>query len=152
DAEPEVLAYHFTEAQILEKAVDYWLDAGRRAARRSANIEAIAHLRRGVETLGKLPDTPERAGQELQLQLALGPAIMATQGWNAPAAERAYHRAKELSEQLSNDREHFNAVWGSWLVQAGYGAWDATRELVVELFHIAERVNDASFRLQAHHA
>jgi predicted ATPase/class 3 adenylate cyclase len=152
DAEPEVLAHHFTEARILDKAVDCWLEAGRRAARRSANTEAITHLARGLETLGGLPDTPERAQRELQLQLALGPAIMATQGWNAPAAEQAYRRAKELSEQSNNDRESFNSVWGSWLVQAGHAAWDATRGLVNDLFQIAERVGDPELRLQAHHA
>ena len=151
-AEPEVLAHHFTEAGQLEKAVDYWLEAGRRAARRSANIEAITHLTRGIDVLYGLPDTPARARQELSLQLALGPALMATRGWNAPEAEKAYGRAQELSKRLGNDREHFNAVWGSWLVRAGEGAWDASREVVVELFRIAERVNDAAFNLQAHHA
>ncbi len=86
DAEPEVLAHHFTEARILNKAVDYWIEAGCRAARRSANTEAITHLTRGLETLGGLPDTPERARRELQLQLALGPAIMATQRLECPGS------------------------------------------------------------------
>jgi predicted ATPase/class 3 adenylate cyclase len=152
DAEPEVLAHHYTEALHLERAVDYWLEAGRRAARRSANIEAITHLTKGIDTLGGSPDTPERAQQELSLQLALGPALMATRGWNAPEAERAYSRAQELSERLNDDREHFNAVWGSWLVRAGEGAWDASRDVVVKLFRIAKRVDDIAFSLQAHHA
>jgi predicted ATPase len=152
NAEPEMLAHHFSEARHLEKAVDYWLEAGRRAARRSANIEAITHLTKGIDTLGGLPETPERARQELSLQLALGPALMATRGWNAPEAERAYGRAQQLSERLNDDREHFNAVWGSWLVRAGEGAWDASRDVVVELFRIAERVDDTALSLQAHHA
>jgi predicted ATPase len=151
-SEPEVLAHHFTEAGQLEKAVNYWLEAGCRAARRSANIEAITHLTKGIDVLGGLPDTPARARQELGLQLALGPALMATRGWNAPEAENAYRRAQGLSERVGDDREHFNAVWGSWLVRAGEGAWDASHTVVVELFRIAERVNDTAFSLQAHHA
>jgi predicted ATPase/class 3 adenylate cyclase len=151
-SEPEVLAHHFTEAGQLEKAVNYWLEAGCRAARRSANIEAITHLTRGIDVLGGLPDTPAQARQELGLQLALGPALMATRGWNAPEAENAYRRAQALSKRVGDDREHFNAVWGSWLVRAGEGAWDASHAVVVELFRIAERVNDTAFSLQAHHA
>jgi predicted ATPase/class 3 adenylate cyclase len=152
DAEPEVLAHHFTEAGSLEKAADYWLEAGRRAARRSANIEAITHLTKGIDTLAGLPDTPARARQELSLQLALGPALMATRGWNDLAADTAYARSKELAQRLGDDRQNFNAVWGSWLVRAGEGAWDASREVVGELFRIAERVDDVALNLQAHHA
>jgi predicted ATPase len=49
--EPELLARHFTEAGLLEKAVPYWQRAGERATVRSANREAIAHLKRGLEVL-----------------------------------------------------------------------------------------------------
>jgi class 3 adenylate cyclase/tetratricopeptide (TPR) repeat protein len=41
EKQPEVLAHHFTEAGRFDKAVAYWIKAGHRAARRSANVEAI---------------------------------------------------------------------------------------------------------------
>jgi predicted ATPase len=152
DAEPEVLAHHFTEAHAFDRAVDCWLKAGRSAAQRSANAEAIVHLTKGIETIGALSDTPERARRELELQLALGPALLATRGWNTPEANSAYGRAQELSRQLDDDRNHFLAVWGSWLCGAGKGAWGATRDIVAELFRIADRTGNPEFLLEAHHA
>ena len=54
EAQPETLAHHLTEAGLFEKATGYWLQAGKRAAMRSANLEAIAHSQRGIEALGHL--------------------------------------------------------------------------------------------------
>ena len=152
DAVPELLAHHWAEALEFDKAVEYLLQAGRVAAQRSANAEAIVHLTKGIRALKELPATAERARAELDLQLALGPALMATRGWNAPEAEIAYRRAQELSRQLNEDSKHFHAMWGSWLVGAGKGAWKATRDIVTELFRIADRVDEPEFRLEAHHA
>ena len=52
EAQPETLAHHLTEAGLIEKAADYWLQASKKAAMRSANLEAIAHSQRGIEALG----------------------------------------------------------------------------------------------------
>jgi class 3 adenylate cyclase len=46
ETEPETLAQHLTEAGLADRAVGYWLRAGRNAAERSANLEAISHLER----------------------------------------------------------------------------------------------------------
>ena len=75
EAEPETLAHYLTEAGLPEKAAGYWLRAGKIAAGRFANIEAIAHLRRGIEALSGFPDR-----LELDFQLALGTCLIATQG------------------------------------------------------------------------
>src|SRR5262245_27656534 len=48
EAQPELLAQHYTEAGITEKAVHYWYTAGKKASERSANVEAIAHLLQGL--------------------------------------------------------------------------------------------------------
>ena len=56
ETEPETLAYHLTEAGLHEKAAGYWLRAGKIAVGRYANIEAIAHLRRGIEALSSFAD------------------------------------------------------------------------------------------------
>src|SRR5262249_46197724 len=58
--EPELLAYHLTEAGATEQAVDYWLKAGQRAMLRSAHTEAENQLRRGLELLAPLPQTASR--------------------------------------------------------------------------------------------
>jgi predicted ATPase len=149
---PELLAHHFAEAGLLEQAVTYWLKAGQRAAQRSANIEAITHLTKAIEVIATLPDTPERARHELTCQLVLGPALLATRGWSSPEAGKAYRRAQNLCEQLGEDRERFNVLWGLWLFHSTRGEIAAAHELTNELFRIVERLDDPSLRLQAHHA
>ena len=57
---PEVLARHLTDAGLAERAIPYWRRAGELAAGRSANLEAIAHLSKGLELIATLPDAPEQ--------------------------------------------------------------------------------------------
>ena len=152
EREPEILAYHLAEAGHFQRAATFMLEAGRRAAARSANIEAAAHLRRGVEILAGQPNSDERMRLELALQLALGPAVMATRGFGAPEAEAAYRRAQELSETLRDSRSLFAALWGLWLALGQSDEQGHRRHLVDELFRVAEPLHDPGLVLQAHHA
>src|SRR5262249_23278085 len=61
EAEPELVAHHYTEAGLRVQAIPYWQQAGQKAVERSANVEAISHLTTGLELLTTLPDTPDRA-------------------------------------------------------------------------------------------
>ena len=72
ETQPELVARHFTEDGATERAVEYWLKAGQRAARQSAHPEAIAHLRQGLDMLSGLTETPARAKLELAFQSTLG--------------------------------------------------------------------------------
>jgi predicted ATPase len=103
--QPKLVAHHYTEAELNERAVRYWQQAGERAKQRSANVEAIAHLTRGLALLAAFPEMEERAQQELALQMALGPALMATSAlsmlkigvadfedcWEAPEHQEVSH-------------------------------------------------------------
>ncbi len=102
ETEPELLAHHYTEAGLAVQAIDYWLRAGRRSAERSANIEAIGHLNRGLEVLRTLPETIERARQELALQVALTGPLVASKGYAATEAAAAAIRARELCERVGD--------------------------------------------------
>ena len=107
EAQPELLAHHYTEAGFSEQAIPYWQQAGQRAVQRSANVEAVAHLTKGLELLKTLPDTPERIPQELTLQLALGMPLMATKGYAAPEVGQVYARARELCKQMGETPQLF---------------------------------------------
>src|SRR5262249_46005334 len=82
--QPELLAHHYTEAGLIEQAIAYWYKAAQRASERSAHVEAIAHLRQGLELLATLPKTPERLQREVDLHIALGASLSATKGNAAP--------------------------------------------------------------------
>jgi len=151
--EPEILAHHFAEAGQPLRAASYWLDAGRREAARSANIEAIAHLGHGIAALADLAETPDGLQLELALQLALGPSLMAHEGFSSARGEMAYLRAQSLAERLGDDRALFAAVWGRWMKTAqGPLQGEAVSSLIQELFRTASQINDPGLRLQAHHA
>ena len=81
EMQPELVAQHYTEAGLIAQALPYWQRAGERATQRSAYVEAVAHLTRGLEVLKALPDTPERTHQELTLQLALRDALVVVSGY-----------------------------------------------------------------------
>src|SRR5215468_11039457 len=100
-AQPQLMAQHCAEAGLNEKGVGYWLKAGHQAIARSAMTEAESQLRKGLNLLTILPpDDPSRRQQELDLQIALGPALIATKGSGAPPVGETYARARELAEQL----------------------------------------------------
>ena len=80
-AEPQTLAHHFTEANLIGQAIPQWQIAGQKAVERSANAEAVSHLSRGLALLHTLPESPARSQQELALQLALGTPLIAAKGF-----------------------------------------------------------------------
>jgi predicted ATPase len=112
ETQPELLAHHYTEAGLKEQAIPYWQKAGQRASQRSANVEAVSHLTKGLELLKTLPDALERTQQELTLQLALGPPLVATKSFAAPEVERVYIRAQELCRRLGETPQLFSALIG----------------------------------------
>src|SRR6266436_5222495 len=88
--QPELLAHHFTEAGLTEKAVYYWHHAGQRAIERSAHVEAISHLRTGLALLQTLPETPERTRREVDMLIALGASLRVTKASAAPEVGETY--------------------------------------------------------------
>ena len=93
ETQPELLAHHYTEAGLSLEAIPQWQRVGERAVERSAHVEAINHLTKGLELLNELPDAPAHAGKELVLQTTLGHALTATKGWADPQVGKAYARS-----------------------------------------------------------
>jgi len=114
--QPETLAHHLTEAGLIEKAIGCWLQAGKNAALRSANLEAIALLERGIEVTGGLPIGERKDKSELELQLALAPCLIATHGPAAGKALSTFARARELCERLSQPPEYLQVLF--WVATA----------------------------------
>ncbi len=109
-----MLAQHLTDAGLAERAIPYWRSAGELAAGRSANVEAIAHLSKGLELVGTLPDAPEHLEEELALRLAIGGPLIATSSEADNEVERTYSRAWALCDQLGRSAELFPVLRGLW--------------------------------------
>jgi predicted ATPase/DNA-binding SARP family transcriptional activator/class 3 adenylate cyclase len=130
---PEIVAHHFTEAGLLESAVDWWLAAGGRAAGRSAMVEATAALRRAIDLLAEMPRTRERMRRELLAQAALGRVLITTHGQAAPETGRVFDAALELASQLEESEEAF-------AVLAGIFVYRMVRADLADALAIAERM------------
>ena len=113
--QPEVLARHSAEAALPDKAVAYCLKAGQQAMARWAMTEAVAQLRRGLEFLSGIPDETLRNERELDLQIMLGQALVATKGYGADEPAQTYARARELCQQLNRPAQLGQVLWGHWV-------------------------------------
>jgi class 3 adenylate cyclase/tetratricopeptide (TPR) repeat protein len=150
ETQPELLAHHYTEAGLVGQAIPYWQQAGQRAAQRSAYAEAINHLRTGLELLKTLPDTPERAQQELALQMALGASLMAAKGYGAPEVEKAYTRARELCQQVGETPQLISVLGHLSGFYSVRREMQTARELAEQYFGLAQSTH-GSTRLTGPH-
>src|SRR5262249_52175943 len=112
--------------------------------------EAVKLSRKGLELIAKLPDDPERAEQELTLQLTLGVPLIATEGYAVPDVGSTYTRARQLCEQLGETPKIAQVVWGLWsfyLLRAELGR---AREMAEELVQLAKRALYPGLAMRAH--
>jgi class 3 adenylate cyclase len=150
EAQPETLAHHLTEAGLIEKALGYWLKAGKNAIQRFANPEAIAHLQRGAETARRLPDSLGRDRLELDLQFALGPCLIATQGPASSTAIATFARGRELCARLGDAPEYLQVMF--WLATGSVirGELPQAREVTATLLDLSEARNDRPMLINAY--
>ena len=149
-AQPELQAYHYTEAGETQLAVDYWEKAGRRSHQNSAHPEAIGHLSKALDLLSKLEDTPERNQQEYRLQPLLGVSTLSVQGYAFPQLGAIYERIRELADKMNDPT---GRVYGAWFMSS----WRIVRDdmdicdgLADEILELAERTRDDGLMMEAH--
>ena len=152
ETQPELLAHHYTEAGLIEQALPHWQRAGERATQRSANAEAISHLTKGLELLKTLPDTRERAEQELGVQLTLGIPLSATRGYAAPEVAHLYVRAQELCQRMGETPQLIPVLLGLWRFYLLRAELVKARELAEQCLLLVQRVDDPARLIVAHDA
>ena len=113
-ADPAILARHCSEAGLDEKTVDYRLKAGQQAVARSAMVEAVAQLEKGLGLLATMPSSRGHQQQELDLRLALSVALSATRGYSSPQVAETFSRVSELAEQVDEPSRLFPVLYRQW--------------------------------------
>jgi class 3 adenylate cyclase/predicted ATPase len=113
--QPELMAQHCAEAGLDEKAIGYWLEAGQQSVARSAMAEAVAQLQKGLGLVSKMPDNSWREQRELDLQIALGPALIARKGYSSPEVGETLARARSLAEKLARPEYLVQLLYGQWV-------------------------------------
>jgi DNA-binding winged helix-turn-helix (wHTH) protein/predicted ATPase len=143
ETQPEVLAHHYTKADLYQQAVHYWYKASQHAEERSAYMEAIVHLTKGPEVLALLPDTCDRTAQELTLQLALHVPLAAVEGHGSPAHVRALRRAQELSQVVGDTQQQIHLLGALGTVFWKRQDLQPARALAGQLLRLGLEVRDA---------
>jgi class 3 adenylate cyclase/DNA-binding winged helix-turn-helix (wHTH) protein/predicted ATPase len=146
----ELLAHHFTEAGLHAQAVDYWYKAGQHASGRSAHVEAVAHCTKGLEVLKTLPETAERARQELALQSTLGPSLFATRGPTVLEVGGALNRARQLCEYLGDTIQLSKVITALFGFHGSRGELLKTLEVGEYNLRLAQREGDTFLASVAH--
>jgi predicted ATPase len=151
--QPELLAHHFTEAGLTEKAVGYWHKAGQRAAmEHSAHVEAIRHLTKGLELLATLPETPQRLQREVDLHIALGASLLTTKGYGAAEVGETYTYARQRCQSLEDPQRLFPVLRGLWNYAYTRAEYQTARALGEQLLTLAQQSQDSAMFLAAHRA
>jgi class 3 adenylate cyclase/predicted ATPase len=152
EIQPQILAHHFTEAGILERAVAYWCRAGQQSAGKSAFIEAIAQLRRGLQLIANLPQTRECKQQELELLVTLAGALMGMRGYAHPEVAEAFSRARNLVLEMegAGTTPHFSVLYGLWVADFVGGKPKASLERADEFLSFAQSLKETGLLVKGH--
>ncbi len=150
-AAAELACLYEVGRDFLRSGRQFWL-ASRHAARIYAHGEAVALARRGINLLSALPESPQRAALELELQTTLGLQLQVTEGYAAPSAEHAYRRGRELHGIAAGDPPLFPVLWGLWLCHKVRSELPAAARLAHELAESARNQKNVDLVLQSHQA
>jgi hypothetical protein len=147
-AQPALFARHCAEGGLAEKSVGYWLKAGQQELARSAIAEAVTLLRNGLDAVSHLPEGLRRQELELDLQLALGPALAATKGHSAGDVGVSFARANALAEQMHRPEYAVPVIISKWSVHLGRSEHMLALSLAEQVEEIGQRMNHLGTQLQ----
>jgi tetratricopeptide (TPR) repeat protein len=156
ESEPELIADHCSRAELGEKAIRCWLKAGANALGRSANLEAINHLRAGLQQLHAVVEDDKRARLELDLQLTLGQALIAARGYTAAETKLAFVRADQLLSRVGDlltvgdIGQHYSALYGIFVGHLIGGHIDSASDTIDRILRLSSDGDDDAYSCLAH--
>jgi class 3 adenylate cyclase/predicted ATPase len=146
DSQPELLARHYTKADLIEKSARLWGKAGQRSQERSALVEAAEQLSQAIAQIATLPSTPDLRREQIILQVALLNTLMHVKGYGAPQTKAAVARVRTLIEQAERLGESpddpsllLSALFGQWIVNFISFNGDVVRELAARFLALGEK-------------
>ena len=147
-----LLAHHYSQAGLVDLAIEFWGRAGARSADRSAHYEAVGHFGCALDLVGKLPPSHQRDERELELTLALAVSLIAVDGFGSIRVEECAVRAKGLSEKLYGSQNCFAAQRVAWNSSLMRQPVPRTAALARDLVGLAEEDGNPAKLAVAHRA
>ncbi len=155
---PEIVARHYTEAGLIEKAAAFWGKAGQRSLERSALIEATEQLARALSQIETLPSTRARRQEQMALQTTLINPLLHTKGFAAPETRAAVERANlliEHAEKIGEPPEDpfllFSVIGGYFAANAVAGNIEVCRDVAARFLALAEKQQASAPLMGGHH-
>jgi class 3 adenylate cyclase len=139
EAEPQVLALHWSEAGDLARAATAWGSAARQALRRSAPREALAAIESGLAALRGLAPDPQAMRTEIELRVLQVSSVSLARGPGVPVMGLALTRMIELSRELPDTPYLLFAHYSLWLHAFTRGELESAHLQVVDLIHYADQ-------------
>jgi hypothetical protein len=99
-----------------------------------------------------MPQDDRGKERDLEILVALGPALMNVEGFGHSEVERIWHRAYEVCEQSSADEHHFLIAWNLWLHHHVAGNLEQASGWSDKVIRLADPSASEEHRLEAHHA
>jgi class 3 adenylate cyclase/tetratricopeptide (TPR) repeat protein len=152
EGSPEVVAFHYAQAEAPTEAAEWWIRAGQASARASATKEAISHFRNALTALKPTEESSRRKQLELTAWVGLGPLVMAAEGVGSSAAVEAYEHSVRLAEDLNDEPQLFRSRFGTWHLNNVKGDARTAKSIADQLLTHAAHTDDEDECLQAHHA
>ena len=149
-AEPELLAHHFTQAALPEAAIEWWGKAGQRSLERSAMMEAMVQLDKGLELLKAIPDANAVRQQEIKFLTTRAVALRIAKGYGSDELLATLVRARELCQTHGDPRQMFQILFGIWTATVGRADWLSGKRLAEECLAIAQNETDSAMLIEAH--
>jgi class 3 adenylate cyclase len=151
-AQPELVAHHYGESGQAQEAFAYWTIAGTRAMDRWATGEAVKHFRAGLRMLEALPASAQRDRSELEIQTALGPALIASRGFGDPALLDTYRRAAQLCESAGDHEQICLMLRGQQIYHFALGDLEQSCDIARQLLTRADEAGNDDFKVGGSHA
>lgn len=142
ESQSELVAMHWTKAEMYEQAIVAWFDTGRREHRRGASREAAAHLGQGIELVQQLPEGPERDEYELELSSAKSEALQKSLGYSHPETIAASDRARDLARKLGSLERLALGETQLWRATVNAGHYDDADQLAKRISSLIEEIDN----------
>lgn len=144
------LAHHFRLAGEESKAIEYLLQAGRRALRVCAYAEGQSQMEQALEMISELPDDETRHQAELEALVALSTCLKATRGWDSPEVIVVYGRARALCKRLGAPTSHLAPIlFGLWAIRLLHLDLTEARTVAGECLALARVLGNPGIEIQA---
>jgi class 3 adenylate cyclase/tetratricopeptide (TPR) repeat protein len=152
EAQPEVMARHWTEAGEAELAITAWRTAAGLARTRNGLREAYNSYRQGLLLMGTLPTSVDRDKRELELLTELLQIAWAIKGFIAHDTIELNVRATELAKRNENPNLSVQQMIGLWATSLVAGDFPAAAMTADRLTELAEQEGNAASLGLAHAA